>query len=286
MKREALQWRDSMRSPRLYFIDVRLLLMLLVWVFWPRLATLVPALIAIVFLVVVGYRGYRPWAALRAVRRSLAGTPRALSPRRYRRMLDYGALAAVAIFGLGLSPQEGAAAFLYIPPEQVEVPTLALASPSDDAAELVSLPVGDRSAVVMQVPKDRVPAGEETIAGAEDAGAEAAARTVAPGAGGAGAADGAGTAVEPGWEVPIGSTLGQVLREWGERAGVEILMLTDREYEIGSRHVFRGDFVDAVRALLFGLGDLPYAPVAQVLDGGAVLAVHHRVPGGLQEAGS
>ena len=286
MKREALQWRDSMRSPRLYFIDVRLLLMLVVWVFWPRIVTLVPALLAIVFLVVVGYRGYRPWAALRAVRRWLAGPPRALSPRRYRRMLDYGAFAALAIVSVSLSPQEVQAEFLYIPPEQEELPTLALASPSDDEAELVSLLMGDQSAVVMQVPKDLLPAEQGTAAGSEETGADAAARTAALQPGGAGVTGGVGTVEESGWEVSIGSTLGQVLHEWGERAGVEILMLTDREYEIGSSHVFRGDFVDAVRALLFGLGDLPYAPVGQVLNGGGVLAVYHRVPEGAVEEGS
>ena len=278
MKRDALQWRDSMRSPRLYFVDVRLLLMLVVWVFWPRMVTLVPALIAIVFLVVVGYRGYRPWAALRAVRCWLAGPPRALSPRRYRRMVDYGAFGAVAIVGVALASPEVEAEFLYIPPEQEELPTLAMASPLEDEAELVSLLMGDESAVVMQVPKNLLPA-EDT----SSTGAKAPVRAAALGPDGIGSAAGDEAAVDPGWEVAIGTTLAQVLEEWGARAGVEILMLTDREYEIGSSHVFQGDFVDAVRALLFGLGDLPYAPVAQVLNGGAVLAVYHRVPEGVEE---
>ena len=62
-------------------------------------------------------------------------------------------------------------------------------------------------------------------------------------------------------------------------------MLTDRQYEIGSSHVFRGEFADAVRALLFGLGHLRYAPIGQLLEGGRVLAIHHRVPDGAREAG-
>ena len=64
----GIQWRDSMRSPKLYFLDLRVFVLLLGWVFWPRLWTFVPVVCAIVFLTVVGYKGYRLGSAVRAVR--------------------------------------------------------------------------------------------------------------------------------------------------------------------------------------------------------------------------
>ena len=81
------------------------------------------------------------------------------------------------------------------------------------------------------------------------------------------------------WEVRAGSLLGDVLEEWGDRSGVEVVMLTDREYQIESSHVFNGEFMDAVRTLLFGLGHFSHAPVGRVLRDGTVLAIFHRGPG-------
>ena len=82
----------------------------------------------------------------------------------------------------------------------------------------------------------------------------------------------------PIWEVAGGMTLEEVLGRWGEEAGVEVVMLTDRVYEIASSHRFAGEFHEAVRALLFGLGDLAYAPIGQLSNDGRVLAIHHRGP--------
>lgn len=224
-----------MRSPKLYFIDLRLFLLMVAWAFWPRAWTLVPVLAVMAFLVVAGHKGYRPGAAVRAIRRRAAGRPRALAPRRYRRIVDYGVAAGAAVL-LALGGGGGArAAFEYIPPVREAAPTLEMPAAPDGATatgELAALP----------------PAPVEEPA--------------------------------PEWVVRAGTTLEAVLGEWAARAGVEVVMLTDRQYLIGSSHVFRGAFADAVRALLFGLGHLRYAPVGQLLEGGRVLAVYHRAPEG------
>ena len=92
-----LQWRDSARRPRLWGVDARLPAALAVWVLWPNRWSFLAALLAIAFLAVAEWRGYRPGAALRAIRRRLAGEPRALDWRRCRRAVDYGAAAGVVI---------------------------------------------------------------------------------------------------------------------------------------------------------------------------------------------
>ena len=219
-----------MRSPKLGFVDLRLFVLMLAWAIWPRVWTLVPVVVVMAFLVVVGHKGYRPGAALRAMRRWVAGPPRALSPRRYRRMVDYGIAAGMAVLVWGGALDVARAEFRYVPPVVEEAPTLAAVTPAGGEAEGQAAPA-------------------------------------------------------PRWEVMAGRTLEQVLSEWGARAQVEVVMLTDRQYEIGSSHVFRGEFAAAVRALLFGLGHLRYAPIGQLLEGGRVLAIYHRVPEDAGEGG-
>ncbi|MDD9982729.1 MAG: IcmT/TraK family protein [Gammaproteobacteria bacterium] len=276
MSGEPIQWRDSMRSPKLYFIDVRLLLLLLLWAFWPRVVTFVPVVVAIVFLMVAGYRGYRPGAALRAVRRRLAGPPRALSPRRYRRIVDFGALAGIVFAAASGAPQSARAEFLYVPPEvkAEALPTLALAEPAEEGEDLVRVLLDRDTTVAMGVPAGAAGTQEEGGGGKDLVAALSSAQPEAEPP----PEQALPEAVPEPWEVHAGSTLGQVLSGWGERAGVEVVMLSDREYLIGSSHVYHGAFVDAVRTLLFGLGHLSYAPVGQLFSDGKVLAVYHRVP--------
>ena len=319
---KELQWRDSMRSPKLYFVDLRLFLLLLAWVFWPRLWTLVPVLAVIAFLVVVDHKGYRPGAAVRAVRRRVAGRPRAWVGRRYRRWVDYGVWGAVSVLAVGWV-RAPVAEFLYIAPVQEEAPTLAVVNAVPDvgdvavvertgegAAGVVSSPAGaaQRSRVVVQIrgqePAPEDDSGAPLVRGGEEARipqgpdgavAEVVGETDAA-AGGIGeavreevAADGVvvaaarGDAIReeaaaPTWEVAGGTTLEEVLGQWGEVAGVEVVMLTDRVYEIASSHRFTGEFREAVRALLFGLGGLAYAPIGQLSNDGRVLAIYHRGP--------
>lgn len=237
---KEIQWRDTMRSPQLYFVDLRLFVLMLAWAFWPRLWTLVPVVLVMGFLVIAGHKGYRPGAAVRAVRRWMAGPPRAFSPRRYRRIVDYGVAAVAAVVVAAGTGSDVRAEFHYVPP----------------AAPAVEEPA--TLAVV-------APAGEELAAGV--------------------AAPEPEPEPPPEWKVMAGSTLGEVLAQWGARAEVEVVMLTDREYLIGSSHTFRGEFEEVVRALLFGLGHLRYAPIGQLLEDGRVLAIYHRVPDGTGEAG-
>lgn len=319
---KELQWRDSMRSPKLYFVDLRLFVLLLAWVFWPRLWTLVPVLAAIAFLVVVDHKGYRPGAAVRALRRRVAGRPRAWVGRRYRRWVDYGVWGAVAVVAVGWS-RAPVAEFLYIAPVQEEAPTLAVVHAAPDGGEVtvaqgadkgpagrVSSPAGasQRPKVVVRI-RGQESASEDDawgrfvraleegrsrhdaggvaadVVGETDAAAgvvgEAVDEEVAEDEVVVAAARGDAVREEapvPIWEVAGGMTLEEVLGQWGEAAGVEVVMLTDRVYEIASSHRFTGEFDEAVRALLFGLGDLAYAPIGQLSNDGKVLAIHHRAP--------
>ena len=340
---KELQWRDSMRSPKLYFVDLRLFVLLLAWVFWPRVWTLVPVLAVIAFLVVVEHKGYRPGAAVRALRRRVAGRPRAWVGRRYRRWVDYGVWGAVAVFVVGWIRAPVEAEFLYIAPVQEEAPTLVVVNAAPDVGEvavaqvmegssgdgaegqgagegpagLVSSPAGasQRPRVVVRI------RGQESGDSAESAqqadswgrflrafeerrlqhgpGADAAevegetdavAEVIEEALGGAVAEEEVVVAaargdaeleaeVVPIWAVAGGTTLEEILGQWGEEAGVEVVMLTDRVYEIASSHRFTGEFQEAVRALLFGLGGLAYAPIGQLSNDGRVLAIYHRGPG-------
>ena len=125
-----------MRSPKLGFIDLRLFVLMLAWAIWPRVVTLVPVVVVMAFLVIVGHKGYRPGAALRALRRWVAGPPRALSPRRYRRIVDYGFAAGVAVLVSAGAVDVARAEFRYVPPEPEveEAPTLAAVTPAGDVA--------------------------------------------------------------------------------------------------------------------------------------------------------
>ena len=332
-----------MRSPKLYFVDLRLFVLLLVWVLWPRVWTLVPVLCVMGFLVVVGHKGYRPGAALRALRRRVSGPARAWVPRRYRRMVDYGVL-AVGVMGVGMvggSPVE--AEFLYIAPVQEEAVTFAITPRAQELGRVrvsrVEMPLMEEEAApkgvvaaqastagavggggagprVVVTIRGRGSQSEVVVAGASVSAAIGAAVGVEMGAveegdggetrGRAEVVDEAALVeemtapvseelaiaavrahdmvVEPApapaqvWEVAAGSTLSEVLREWGEQADVEVVVLTDRVYEIVSSHRWTGEFSDAVRVLLFGLGDLAYAPIGEMTEDGRVLVIYHRVP--------
>ena len=245
-----IQWRDSMRSPKLYVVDVRLFVLMLAWAFWPRVWTLVPVLVVIGFLVVVGHKGYRPAAALRALRRWVGGSPRGLSPRRYRRIVDYGAVGGLAVLAMVGGESDVHAEFRYVPPAPAQ----------EQPAPAVVRPVPEDGGVVI------TPGSGEPVRTRADL-----------------AAPWASLAREEPvsqhqWRVVGGSTLAATLTAWGRRANVEVVMLTDREYRIESSHTYTGEFLDAVRALLFGLGHLSYAPVGEVLDDGRMLVVRHVAP--------
>lgn len=78
------------------------------------------------------------------------------------------------------------------------------------------------------------------------------------------------------WRVGSEETLREVLQRWSERAGVEVLWLTDRHYLLHEARVFEGSFEEAVGALFFSLSHLPHAPVAELAGEGGLLSVMHR----------
>ncbi len=77
------------------------------------------------------------------------------------------------------------------------------------------------------------------------------------------------------WSVINGMMLSEVLEKWGRRASVEVVFLTDHDYLLETSHTFRGTYKEAVQALLFSLGNLPYPPRGSLAKNGRVLAIHH-----------
>lgn len=83
-------WRDSMRPVRVYGLDARLLMLVVVWLFLPEWWTTALLLCAVAAFRIAEVRGYRFGAALRAVRAWSAGRRHALDGRRVRRFVDFG----------------------------------------------------------------------------------------------------------------------------------------------------------------------------------------------------
>ena len=80
------------------------------------------------------------------------------------------------------------------------------------------------------------------------------------------------------WRVHEGEMLRAVLARWAERAGTDVVFLTDRRYRLEGHAAFEGGFADAVRALFRSLSHLPHPPVAARSKGGTALVVRHRMP--------
>ena len=87
---EDLTWRDSARPVRFWIFDWGLLVALVIWIFWPSLATTSVVLIGIIAFRFAEARGYRLEAALRALRALSAGRRHALQPSRSRSFVDFG----------------------------------------------------------------------------------------------------------------------------------------------------------------------------------------------------
>ena len=83
-------WRDTQRPVRLYVVDARLAVLVIVWVFVPNWWTTALVVAVTAALRIAEWRGYRTSAALRAVRARLAGDRPALHLDRQRRWTDFG----------------------------------------------------------------------------------------------------------------------------------------------------------------------------------------------------
>ena len=169
--------------------------------------------------------------------------------------------AALAIALLAFSAAPAAAGFRYVPPAETDAAPAEAIAKSPGAAD-IGPPPGPGSA-------DLEP-------GISD-----------PRVSGAGVLDprGSGTSVlDPRasgasvWRVREGEMLRAVLARWAERAGTDVLFLTDRRYRLDGDAAFEGGLADAVQALFRSLSHLPHAPVAARSEGGTTLVVRHRMP--------
>ena len=88
--RSEVPWRDTQRPVRLYVVDARLALLLIVWLFLPNWWTTALVVAATAALRIAEWRGYRTSAALRALRARSAGDRPALHLDRQRRFTDFG----------------------------------------------------------------------------------------------------------------------------------------------------------------------------------------------------
>lgn len=87
---EEMTWRDSARPVRFWIFDWRLLVALVIWIFWPSIITTSVVVLLIAAFRFAEARGYRLEAALRALRALSAGRRHALQPSRSRSFVDFG----------------------------------------------------------------------------------------------------------------------------------------------------------------------------------------------------
>ena len=78
------------------------------------------------------------------------------------------------------------------------------------------------------------------------------------------------------WQVHAGEMLREVLDRWGGRAGVDVLVLTDRRYRLHEGRAFAGAFDEAARDLFAALSHLPHPPAGEIRPDGRTLAVMHQ----------
>ena len=77
------------------------------------------------------------------------------------------------------------------------------------------------------------------------------------------------------WQVRAGEMLREALDRWGDRAGVEVLFLTDRRYRLHEGRAFEGSFDEAAMDLFSALSHLPHPPAGELRPDGRTLAVMH-----------
>ena len=138
------------------------------------------------------------------------------------------------------------------------------------AIALLALWAGSTEAGFRYLP----PAAEESAPGEADIEAPPGPGPAVSGPGVSGARV-SGTSV---WRVREGEMLRVVLARWAERAGTDVVFLTDRRYRLDGDAAFEGGFVDAVQALFRSLSHLPRPPLAARSEGGTSLVVRHRMP--------
>ena len=168
--------------------------------------------------------------------------------------------AALAIALLALSAAPAAAGFRYVPPAETgAVPAEAIAK-SPGAAD-IGPPPGPGPAI-SGTSVSGASVLDPRVSGTRVSGTSVLDPRVS------------GTSV---WRVREGEMLRAVLARWAERAGTDVVFLTDRRYRLDGDAAFEGGFADAAQALFQGLSHLPHAPVAARSEGGTTLVVRHRM---------
>lgn len=75
------------------------------------------------------------------------------------------------------------------------------------------------------------------------------------------------------WVVANGQTLRQVLQNWCDKEGWDLVWTTSREYPIEASAVFKGRFVDVASALVRNFGRATPVPYAKFYKGNRVLVI-------------
>jgi len=75
------------------------------------------------------------------------------------------------------------------------------------------------------------------------------------------------------WVVESGRTLREVLQEWSDREGWDLVWATSREYPIQASAVFQGRFMDVASALVRNFSRATPAPHAKFYQGNRVLVI-------------
>ena len=175
-----------------------------------------------------------------------------------------GAALAIALFALSAAP--AAAGFRYVPPVEAAAEPAEAIAKSPGAADIGPPPgpgpaVSDTSVMGPKI-------SDPSVSGTSVSGASVLDPRVS------------GTSVSGAsvWRVREGEMLRAVLARWAERAGTDVVFLTDRRYRLEGYAAFEGGFADAVQALFRSLSHLPHPPLAARSEGGTTLVVRHRMP--------
>ena len=78
------------------------------------------------------------------------------------------------------------------------------------------------------------------------------------------------------WVAAEGSTLRELLLDWGDRVGWRVVWNMDRDYTLEAGAVFRGRFVDVSAALLRSFARATPAPKGVFYKGNKVLVISTR----------
>ena len=175
-----------------------------------------------------------------------------------------GAALAIALFALSAAP--AAAGFRYVPPVEAAAEPAEAIAKSPGTADIGPPPGPGPADLNPRVSGRSVL--DPRVSGAS---------VLDPGVSGASVLDPgvSGTSV---WRVREGEMLRAVLARWAERAGTDVVFLTDRRYRLDGDAAFEGGFADAVQALFRSLSHLPHPPLAARSEGGTALVVRHRMP--------